>query len=161
MRTLSPKGLEKLIEFEGKESLPYPDSGGKLTIGIGHLLTKSELTSGKIMIQGKPVKYREGLTEEQIKILVYQDLNWAENTVLTRVRVPLTVNQFDSLVIFCFNIGETAFTNSTLLKLLNAGNYDQVPTQMRRWVKDYTGKKVQGLINRREKEIKIWEENYA
>jgi lysozyme len=42
-----------------------------------------------------------------------------------------------------------------LLKLLNQGQHDQVPTQLRRWVMA-GGRKVKGLVNRREKEIRLW-----
>jgi lysozyme len=71
------------------------------------------------------------------------------------VTVPLNQNQFDALVSFSFNVGDNAFRGSTLLKLLNQGQYDQVPAQLRRWVRD-NGHVVQGLINRREKEIVLW-----
>ena len=71
------------------------------------------------------------------------------------VKVPLNQNQFDALVSFVFNVGNNAFRDSTLVKVLNAGHFDQVPTQLRRWIRD-NGKIVKGLINRREKEIALW-----
>jgi len=83
-----------------------------------------------------------------------QDLNWFENEINYRVK-NINQNQFDALVSFVFNIGGHAFRESTLLKKLNAGEYDQVPDQLRRWI--YSGGKVvKGLINRREKEIERW-----
>jgi len=71
------------------------------------------------------------------------------------VKVALNQNQFDSLVSFTFNTGIQAFADSTLLKMLNQGNYDAVPDQLRRWVRA-GGNVVQGLVNRRENEIKLW-----
>jgi lysozyme len=67
----------------------------------------------------------------------------------------LNQNQFDALVSFAFNVGDGAFRSSTLLRLLNQGQYDQVPAQLRRWNMD-NGHVVQGLINRRNKEIALW-----
>jgi lysozyme len=52
-------------------------------------------------------------------------------------------------------MGDTAFRSSTLLRLLNQGQYDQVPAQLRRWNMD-SGHVVQGLVNRRNKEIDLW-----
>ena len=141
--------------WEGLELNEYIDSGGAPTIGVGHLMSRSERMSGKIIIKGKAVVYRNGLTTDQCWDLLDQDLDSAENTVNNAVKIGLNQNQFDALVSFVFNIGETAFRTSTLLKVLNAGNFDQVPTQLRRWIRD-TGKVVKGLINRREKEITLW-----
>lgn len=141
--------------WEGLELNEYIDSGGAPTIGVGHLMSRSERMSGKIIIKGKAVVYRNGLTTDQCWDLLDQDLDSAENTVNNAVKIGLNQNQFDALVSFVFNIGETAFRTSTLLKVLNAGNFDQVPTQLRRWIRD-NGKVVKGLINRREKEITLW-----
>ena len=141
--------------WEGLELNEYIDSGGAPTIGVGHLMTRSERMSGKIIIKGKAVVYRNGLTTDQCWDLLDQDLDSAENTVNNAVKIGLNQNQFDALVSFVFNIGETAFRTSTLLKVLNAGNFDQIPTQLRRWIRD-NGKVVKGLINRREKEITLW-----
>jgi lysozyme len=152
---MSPHGLDLLEQWEGSESKAYKDSAGLLTIGVGHLLTKSELSSGKITIKGVPVKYADGLTQQQITDLLAQDVQPAENAVNNGVKVKLNQNQFDALVSFTFNVGTGAFNSSTLLKLLNQGQYDQVPTQLLRWTRA-GGQVVQGLVNRRNNEIKLW-----
>jgi lysozyme len=148
-------GKELFKEWEGLVKHEYLDSGGAPTIGIGHLLTRSERTSGKIVIAGQVKDYRKGLTEQQCWELLDQDLNGAEKTVNEEVKVELNQNQFDALVSFAFNVGFGAFRGSTLLELLNQGEYKQVPKQLRRWNMD-NGHVVQGLINRREKEILLW-----
>lgn len=156
---MTEKNNEDLINFmifvEEKRKSVYPDSGGEPTIGIGHLLTKSERASGKILINGSYVKYSQGLTDKQIFALLMQDLFTYEKLVTRSVIVPLTRNQYIALVSFAFNVGEKGFADSTLLKLLNTGDYASVPTQLRRWKFD-NGRIVQGLINRREKEITRW-----
>jgi lysozyme len=151
----SDHGKEKITAWEGFEPRVYSDAGGKLTIGVGHLLTPSELSSGKIWIKGKAVRYADGLSEPQILDLLGQDLEGAEAAVNNGVEVELSQNQFDALVSFCFNVGAAAFRSSALLRLLNQGQYDEVPAQLRRWV-HCRGEVVQGLVRRREYEIALW-----
>lgn len=152
---LSTRGRLFLKEREGLRTNVYPDSGGAPTIGIGHLLTKSERASGKIMINGVRMRYAPGLTEVQCWALFDKDVAPAEYAINTLVIVPLSQSQFDALVSFTFNNGIGAFEGSTLLVLLNQGFYDQVPTQLRRWIHD-NGKVVQGLIVRRAAEVALW-----
>ena len=148
-------GKKLFKDWEGLVTHEYLDSGGAPTIGVGHLLTRSERTSGKILIGGQALDYRNDLTEQQCWDLLDQDLDGVETTVNAAVTVPLNQNQFDALVSFTFNVGDGAFRGSTLLKLLNQRQYDQMPAQLRRWNKD-NGHVVQGLTNRREKEITLW-----
>jgi len=152
---MSEKGKELLSEWEGVELKIYRDVADLPPIGVGHLLTRDELTSGKISIRGELIKYLDGLTRNQVIDLLGQDLVRFEEVVNESVKVDLKQTQLDALVSFSFNVGGNAFRNSTLLKLLNQGKYSEVPNQLRRWV--YSGgKKVTGLINRREKEIELW-----
>ena len=152
---VSENGQKKIVAWEGFKPRAYHDAAGKLTIGVGHLLTQSELSSGKIRIQGEAVRYAAGLSDRQVLDLLGQDLKWAENAVNECVEVGLQQNQFDALVSFCFNVGATAFKNSTLLRRLNQGGYEEVPVQLRRWV-HCSGAVVAGLVNRREQEIVLW-----
>jgi lysozyme len=152
---LSEEGQRKVAAWEGFRPRAYHDAAGKLTIGVGHLLTRSELSSGKIWIQGEAVRYAAGLSDRQVLDLLAQDLEGAENAVNEGVEVELQQNQFDALVSFCFNVGATAFQNSTLLRRLNQGGYGEVPAQLRRWV-HCNGAVVAGLVNRRKNEIALW-----
>lgn len=151
----SENGITLMSELEGRKKYKYPDVRGISTLGIGHALSKSEASSGKIWISSKSIKYDDGLTDEEMDALLLQDIKIAEDCVNTYVKVNLTQNQFDALVSFTYNCGNTAFRNSTLLKLLNKALHEEVPAQMRRWV--YAdGKICPGLANRREKEIALW-----
>ena len=160
---MSEKGRELLTQWEGEAIHPdcscqrvYNDVAGFPTIGIGHLLTKDELTSGKILIFGKATKYRDGLTDDQVDRLLTQDLAGPEGAVNCGITVALTQCQFDALISFVFNVGRQAFYSSTLRRMLNEGKYDQTPIQMRRWNKS-GGRVIDGLVNRRENEIKLFE----
>jgi lysozyme len=152
---MSQHGLDLLTQWEGCELKVYNDAAGLPTIGVGHLLTKSELTSGKINIGGVAVKYTDGITQQQSEQLLAQDLDPTEAAVNGGVKVALNQNQFDALTSFTFNVGVAAFTGSTLLRLLNQGQYAQVPDQLMRWTRA-GGRVVQGLVNRRQNEIKLW-----
>lgn len=155
MAKMSDNGRALLTQWEGKENRVYRDSAGLPTIGVGHLLTRDEISSGKILIDGMPVKYGNGLADQQIDKLLEQDLAWAESAVNTYIDVELNQNQFDALVSFTFNIGKQAFHSSTLRRVLNQGRYDLVPEQLARWNRA-GGNVIQGLIKRRKHEIDLF-----
>ncbi len=159
MVKMSDNGRHLLTQWEGKENKVYRDSAGLLTIGVGHLLTRDEISSGKILIDGVPAKYESGLTDQKIDALLAHDLSWAESAVNTYIDVALNQNQFDALTSFTFNVGKQAFYSSTLRKVLNQGRYDLVPEQLARWNRA-GGKVLQGLINRRNNEIELFNGGY-
>jgi lysozyme len=65
-----------------------------------------------------------------------------------RVTVALSQNQVDALHSFVFNIGGEAFTRSTLLRLLNQGQFESASREFSRWV--YSGGvQLPGLVQRR------------
>jgi len=152
---LSDKGLELLKDWEGQILHVYKDSAGYPTIGVGHLLTGVEKSSGHLVINGESVDYSNGITEQQSLDLLAQDVKPAEQCVTSHVTCELNQDQFDALVSFTFNVGSGAFTSSTLLTLLNEGQYNQVPIQLMRWTKA-AGKPCDGLVTRRENECKLW-----
>ncbi len=168
LERISDRGRSMLIELEGSRSEAYKDSAGLLTIGVGHFLTKDELSSGKITIDAlfdqdrepihrERVRWRNELTDEQIERLLTQDLAIYETAVSEGVDPILSQPQFDALVSFTFNVGAHAFTESTLLRLLNGGRPVEVPSELRKWI--YAGGvTVDGLVRRREKEIQLWNE---
>ena len=148
------------MRWEGMRSAVYLDVRGLPTIGVGHLLTHDELTSGKIYIRNQYVRYYHGLTKDQVLTLFRQDLMAYEYVVSDAVIVPLKVHEFDVLCSFSFNVGLEAFKRSTLLRVLNQGEYANVPHQIRRWI--YAGgEKIDGLVMRRRREADIWEKGYG
>jgi lysozyme len=72
-------------------------------------------------------------------------------TVRDAVKSNITQSQFDMLTSLCFNIGSGAFKNSTVVRVINEGDFDKVPNAFMMWVKA-GGKVVQGLVNRRQAE---------
>ncbi len=142
---ISYNGIKLLTELEGFEDKAYLDTGGVWTIGYG--TTK---------INGKPVEAGLTCSEAEARQWLSEDLAWAQTAVNKLVKVPLTQGMFDALVSFVYNIGEDAFRNSTLLKLLNFKQYAEAAKQFDRWKFD-NGKEIKGLVNRRKRERSLFE----
>ncbi len=156
MKTISDKGVELIARLEGMRRHLYLDEGGLPTIGIGHLLTRSEQVSGKIVVCGEVCLIAQGLTIDQCYQLLKQDLAGPVAAVNQTVTAGINQNQFDALVSFVFNVGGSAFNHSTLLQCINAGQFDEAPEQLRRWVY-VNGRRSEGLRRRREAEIVLWD----
>jgi len=87
--------------------------------------------------------------------LLENDLMPVVSTINSLVKSPLTQNEFDALCCLTYNIGCGAFRNSTLLKYLNAGNFDRASAEFLRW--DRAGGEVlDGLLKRRLAEQKLF-----
>jgi len=112
MLKVSAKGLRLLSLWEGSKPKVYKDSAGPSTIGVGHLLLKSEIAADAINIAGKLVRLRYGLNETQIRSLLAQDLVRFEDAINKNVKVALRQNEFDALVSFCFTSGSRRFSEA-------------------------------------------------
>ena len=157
--TLSAVGLALLKDLEGCRPLPYRDVAGLWSFGVGHLLTKSELSSGKIvfMTPWEVVQYgRDPWPALWIEALLQQDVVVIDRALARLVRVPLTQHQEDALLCWTFNVGVEALRTSTLRKKLNGKGYAEVPAEMRRWV-HAGGQVIEGLGRRREREAALWQ----
>ena len=141
----SANGINMICGFEGLELKAYDDGVGVWTIGYGTTI-----------INGIKVKKGDTCTIEQAKSYMAQDLKKFESAVDTSVKVTINQNQFDALVSLAYNIGTSAFKSSTLLKKLNAKDYKGAAAQFDRWNRA-SGKVMQGLVNRRAKERKLFE----
>ena len=144
-KKISDNGLKFIANHEGMILHLYNDSANHATIGVGHLVHYGPINGCE------PEEFKRGITKERAMEILRSDVITAENTVNKLVKVPLNQNQFDALVSFVFNIGETQFASSTLLSELNQRDYNSVPSQLNRWVHG-SGKKLPGLINRRRNE---------
>jgi lysozyme len=77
------------------------------------------------------------------------------------VNVPLTIDQYNALTLFAFNVGVGAFCKSnSVLKPLNEGRYVDARNGMYKWVY-INGKYSKGLYNRRVKEAHIFDGDYS
>jgi len=125
---------------EGCRLTAYRDSVGVLTIGYGH-------TNG--------VKEGQTITQAEADELLAEDLDHAADAVRDLVKVHLSQGQYDALTSFCFNLGQARLRDSTLLRLLNQGQYQQAAAQFKYWVLA-AGVKLPGLVKRRESERQLF-----
>ncbi|MGQ5522748.1 lysozyme [Chitinimonas sp. PSY-7] len=131
------KGINLIKQYEGLRLKAYQDVVGVWTIGYGH--TGSDVHAGLT------------ITSAQATQLLQKDLQYFENGVSKLVTVPLNSNQFSALVSFSYNVGLNNLGSSTLLRLLNQGNYAGAAQQFPRW--DRAGNQVlPGLLARRQAE---------
>ena len=140
---ISAHGIAVAHYFEQCKLVAYPDPGSKdgkpWTIGWGH--TGPEVVKGLVW------------TQAQADAAFEKDLLRFEARVARLVKVPLTQGQYDALVLFDYNTG--SLDSSTLLKLLNAGDYAGAQAQFKRWNKN-DGEVMRGLIRRRAAEECLW-----
>lgn len=130
--------------LEGFRDKAYQCSAGVWTVGSGLTVWSS----------GQKVKPGDKTTEfaDIIEMYLYCEKLWKE--LKKSLVVQLNANQKTALISFAYNVGTGAVLSSTLLKYINLGYPDdEIKTQFRRWV-FVNKKRNNGLINRREKEIK-------
>ena len=138
---ISQEGIALIKKFEGCELTAYQCSAGVWTIGYGHT---------------KGIEEGMEITQQEAEDMLVEELHEYENYINDNVTAPLSQNQFDAMVSWVYNLGPANLKASTLLKVLNAGNYDDVPFQMRRWNKA-GGVTLDGLIRRREAEALLFQ----
>lgn len=144
MRT-SGHGIAVMHYFESCKLQAYPDpaTGGEpWTIGWGH--------TGKDVVRG--LKW----TQAQADAAFIADLGKFERGVEKLVKVGINQGQFDALVSFAYNVGLANLESSTLLRLVNACQFDAAAVQFARWNKA-NGKVMKGLTRRRAAEACLFQ----
>ena len=130
----SPQGTLLTQSFEACKLTPYQDIRGVWTDGWGN--------TNNVIPNGPPI------SQEQADAELQDNLACAVYAVNTYVDIEITQEEFDALVDFVFNCGVEAFKNSTMLKLLNAGDLNGAANEFPKW--DHAaGQVVAGLLRRR------------
>lgn len=143
---MSDAGIEAMLKkFEGCKLKAYKCPAGIWTIGYGHTSAagKPEVTADL-----------EISADDAIDIL-HRDLAKYEAGVVNLLKVDVTQNQFDVLVDFAYNAGLGNLKSSTLLKKVNAEDFDAVPDELMKWTRG-GGKVLPGLVKRRQAEVSWW-----
>ncbi|MGC0154945.1 lysozyme [Chromobacterium vaccinii] len=133
----SQNGINLIQQFEGLRLAAYQDAVGVWTIGYGH--TGADVHGGL------------AIDQQQADQLLRQDLARFEQGVSRLATAPVNQNQFDALVSFSYNLGLGNLQSSTLLRLLNAGDYRGAAGQFPLWDKA-GGQVLPGLLKRRQAE---------
>lgn len=135
---ISESGYEFIKKLEGFRAKAYLCPAGVATIGYGH-------TKDTILGMTITEPYADTLLRNDCKSII---------SILNKIPVSLSQNQFDAIASFIYNVGITAFLNSTMCEKLNSGNTD-IASEFGRWVY-CNGKKLKGLQNRRNKESMLY-----
>ncbi|MCB1378464.1 MAG: lysozyme [Alphaproteobacteria bacterium] len=142
---VSKEGLALIRRFEGFRAKAYRCPAGIWTIGYGH-------TS-----QAGPPTVTPGMqiNRDDASDILDRDVARFAEDVRKLVRVDLSDAQFAALVSFAFNVGIGNFRASSVLKAVNAGEFDIVPRRLQLWVK--AGSKIlPGLVKRRAAEAELF-----
>ncbi|HEY1127886.1 MAG TPA: lysozyme [Roseateles sp.] len=125
--------------WEGYEPEPYRDIVGVLTVCYGE--TRD--------IQ--PRTYSQAECEAKLNSRLGQYLMELSNCV----GVPLRRHEWAALLSWSYNVGTTAACKSTLIRKVNSGAAPaEFCAELKKWV--YAGgKRVRGLVNRREAEYRM------
>ena len=145
---INAAALDLIKRSEGWVNHAYPDpgTGGEpLTIGYGH----TSAAGAPRVTAGMTISLEEG------DAILQSDLKAVEASVDRLVTVPLNENQRGALVSFVFNVGSSSFATSTLLRKLNARDYNGAVAEFARW--NHAGNTVlPGLTTRRAAEAKLF-----
>src|SRR5262245_46600398 len=155
-RSMRPRGLALTKASEAFRARVYNDPVGFCTVGYGHLIKRVRCDGTE------PREFIPSISEAHATRLLTEDLKLAEYPVLAEVSRDISFSQaqFEPLVDFVFNVASQNFRESSLLKVINAKEFHRVPSQLRRWV--YAdGKKLPGLVTRREREAALFMEGVA
>lgn len=137
--SLSAAGFVGLLAYEGYSDSAYtPVPGDVPTIGFG-------TTQG--------VKEGDTITPPEAVKRALEDVQAYEGAIKSCVNVPLFQHEYDAYASLAYNIGPTAFCNSTLVRKLNQYDYEGACKEILRWDK-FRGKPLRGLTIRRQKEYK-------
>ena len=138
---ISQEGIDLVKKFEGCKLEAYQCAAGVWTIGYGS-------THG--------VQKGDTWSQEKAEIMLIDELEEYGKYVEELVTIPLNQCQFDALTSWTFNLGPSNLQSSTMLQVLNQGDYEGVPYQIKRWNK-VSGQVNDGLIRRREAEALLFE----
>lgn len=136
----SQKCIDLVKYFEGFEDKAYLCPANVWTIGYGRT---------------RNVKEGDIVSEPQAERDLQEELIEFGEQVHRVVDSELTQQEFDALTSWTYNLGVGNLQSSTLLKKLNAGDKDSVPSEMLRWNKA-AGKVLAGLTKRRQAEADLW-----
>ena len=149
LRKVYNQGLQLTKSFEGFRGRLYHDAAGYCTIAYGHVVKLARCDGSE------PDEFLNGVSEPRGGELLVKDMERAQRAVMTNVTMNLTDGQYAALCDFTFNVGGGNLKSSTLLQVINARQFDRVPSQFRRWTMA-GGKELAALQARREREIDLF-----
>jgi len=145
-RAVNAAGLMLIAEFEGCRLKAYKDIAGVWTVGYG-------LTSRAGFIE---VNERTTMTQEEAEYWLEKVVADFAKRVDGLIERPISDNAFAACVSLAYNIGVTAFSRSTALRLINEGDLPGAGQAFLMWNKS-GGRVIEGLKRRRAAERVLFE----
>ena len=140
------KGLELIKEFEGFSANAYLCPAKIPTIGYGNTFWED----------GRKVRIGEQISKSKaLELLEFVANKDFADKIFPLIKVEVNQNQFDAMVSLAYNIGVGAFSNSTLLKRVNAKDFIGAGNEFLKWDKS-DGKPLLGLTRRRQREKELF-----
>ena len=145
--TTSQRGIDMIAGFERFSAMPYTDAANDCRVGYGHLVHSGPCAEGG--------EYAAGINEQRARELLKERIQAVEPTVNRTISPAATQHQFDAIVSFAVNVGDTTFESSNLAQLLAAGRSTEVPSELLLWVNG-EGSPIPGLVKRRKAEAELF-----
>ena len=143
---ISNKGLELIKEFEGFSANAYLCPAKIPTIGYGNTFWED----------GRKVRIGEQISKSKaLELLEFVANKDFADKIFPLIKVQINQNQFDAMTSLAYNIGVGAFSNSTLLKRVNAKDFIGASNEFLKWDKS-GGKPLLGLTRRRQREKELF-----
>ncbi|MEF2147774.1 lysozyme [Aquilutibacter rugosus] len=144
-----PLALASIKRWEGCRLKAYRDpatsDGLPITIGWGSTRDQND----------KPIAIGAVWTQAMADDMLERDVLRRAEAIDLGIKTRLNACQFAACVSLSYNIGVTAFLQSTLLRKINARDFDAAEREFARWTRA-GGKVVQGLVNRRKSEAALF-----
>ncbi|MCA9340669.1 MAG: lysozyme, partial [Candidatus Saccharibacteria bacterium] len=138
---VSRKGLAELASHEGVVPMPYKDSVGVWTFGVGHTRYAGD---------PNPANLPKGVAQKLSYVfeVFARDVQKYANDVSRALKVPVEQHEFDALVSFHYNTG--AIARASLMTKLNAGDRAGAARAFMYWTKP------KEITARRQKEMELF-----
>lgn len=132
-------------QFEGLRLTPYLCPAGYPTVGYG----------ARWYPDGSAVQLGDApITRAVAEVMLRGSLRRLAPQVLGLCPGVDTPGRLAAILDFTFNLGAGSLRMSTLRRRINAGQWGDVPVELRKWVKG-GGKELPGLVRRRAAEIAL------
>ena len=139
---VSKRGLMEIASHEGIVPMPYLDSVGVWTVGVGHAEVSGRPPNPRKMARGVAIPM------EEVFDLFKDDIAAFAKDVNKAVEVKIKQHQFDALTSFHYNTG--GIRRASLVRLLNAGQVGSAADAFMMW------RRPPEIIGRRRKEQSLF-----
>lgn len=135
------EAINIIKKFEGCKLKAYKCPAGIWTCGWGNTINVNENTI---------------YTQDEADKILIDTVNDFANKVKSYIKKDINNNQLCACVSLAYNIGLGNFKNSTLLRKINEGDFQEASKAFMSWI-FINKKESQGLINRRKAEQELFD----